>query len=99
MYHDGVWLRQRALVLPHCGIKSQKFYAIPYLSYYTDTGATTSPSIPDIPSAKRATCTIGIDFGMSRPGIKPVPPNLGADTLPTEIPKLVPECSIRKIRN
>ena len=78
------------IVLPHCGIRSQTLLPDTTSSHIILTPERPVLAHPGNPSAKRgATSTIVKDFGMSKLGSNPVPPDLGADTLPTELPRPV----------
>ena len=59
-------------------------------SHYTDTGATSPSPTPKIrvPSGEQLVSLL-MTLVCCGPGSNPVPPDLGADTLPTELPRPV----------
>ena len=76
------------IVLPHCGIRSQTLLPDTTPSH---TGATSPSPTPKIrvPSGKQLVPLL-TTLVCRGPGSNPVPPDLGADTLPTELPRPVP---------
>ena len=80
------------IVLPHCGIRSETLLPDTNViqSHYTDTGATSPSPTPKIrmPSGKQLVPLL-TTLECRGPGSNPEPPDLGADTLLTELPRLV----------
>ena len=77
-------------MLTHCGIRSQTLLPDHLQSHYTDTGATSPSPTPKIrvPSGEQLEPLL-TTLVCRGPGSNPVPPDLGMDTLPTELPRPV----------
>ena len=90
------------IVLLHCGIRSQTLLPDTNPSHitYTDTGATSPSPTPKIrvPSGEQLVPLL-TTLVCRGPGSNPVPPNLGADTLPTELSRPVSMCCVRDVRS
>ena len=81
------------IVLPHCGIRSQTLLpdtAPSHIILTPERPVLALPRKSRVPSGEQLVPLL-TTLVCRGPGSKPVPPDLGADTLPTELPRLVPQ--------